>query len=181
MLLIEGHRAKHPQVGGAIPLGNLQNGRAKLVKPHADVWRIGACCGHGSILLWNGRSRGQLFCEEAKVTLRLLDRHCGPLSEVTSARIQALPVDQLEALAVGEAWLRAGGIEHKLLAVGISGAQPNQMNPHQSDYYSGLIRQGARDGAGLRRVAWPLPHGAPGELEVEGWRDRSAGREVSLG
>jgi hypothetical protein len=35
--------------------------------------------------------------------------------------------------------------------------------------------------AGLRRVAWPLPHGAPGELEVEGWRDRSAGREVSLG
>ena len=30
-------------------------------------------------------------------------------------------------------------------------------------------------------LEWPLPHGAPGELEVEGWRDRSAGREVSLG
>jgi hypothetical protein len=90
-------------------------------------------------------------------------------------------VDQLEALAVGEAWLRAGGIEHKLLAVGISGALPNPKNPQQSDFYSGLARKGARDGAGLRRVAWPLPHGAPGELEVEGWRDRSAGREVSLG
>ena len=63
------------------------------------------------------------------MTLRLLDRRCGPLSEVTTARIQALPVDQLEALAVGEAWLRAVGIEHKLLAVGICGAQPNPKNP----------------------------------------------------
>ena len=45
---------------------------------------------------------------------------------------------------------------------------------------------GERDvGAGLRRVAGPasgpLAHGAPGELEVEGWHDLSAGREVSLG
>jgi prevent-host-death family protein len=30
-------------------------------------------------------------------------------------------------------------------------------------------------------LEWPLPAGAAGELEVEGWRDRSAGREVSLG
>ena len=36
---------------------------------------------------------------EAKVTLRLLNRRCGPLSEVTTARIQALPLQQLEALA----------------------------------------------------------------------------------
>ena len=36
---------------------------------------------------------------EAAVTLRLLNRRCGPLSETTTARIQALPVEQLEALA----------------------------------------------------------------------------------
>jgi len=37
--------------------------------------------------------------EAAKVTLRLLNHRCGPLSEATTARIQALPVEQLEALA----------------------------------------------------------------------------------
>ena len=37
--------------------------------------------------------------EAAKVTLRQLNRHCGPLSEATTAQIQALPVDKLEALA----------------------------------------------------------------------------------
>ena len=36
---------------------------------------------------------------EAKVTLRLLNRRCGPLSEATTALIQALPLEQLEALA----------------------------------------------------------------------------------
>jgi predicted transposase YdaD len=41
-----------------------------------------------------GEARG-----EAKVTLRLLNRRCGPLSDATTAQIQALPVDQLEALA----------------------------------------------------------------------------------
>jgi predicted transposase YdaD len=35
---------------------------------------------------------------EAKVTLRLLNRRCGPLSEATTARIQALPLQQLESL-----------------------------------------------------------------------------------
>ena len=40
--------------------------------------------------------------EAAKVTLRLLNRRCGPLSETTTAQIQALPVEKLEALA---AWL----------------------------------------------------------------------------
>jgi hypothetical protein len=90
-------------------------------------------------------------------------------------------VDQLEALAVGEAWLRAGGIEHKLLAVGISGAQPNPKNPPSIRL---LIWSGQERGEGWSRPTprcMAVPHGAPGELEVEGWRDRSAGREVSLG
>jgi hypothetical protein len=37
--------------------------------------------------------------EAAVVTLRQLNRRCGPLSNATSARIQALPLVQLEALA----------------------------------------------------------------------------------
>jgi predicted transposase YdaD len=37
--------------------------------------------------------------EAAKMTLRQLNRRCGPLSEATTARIQALPVEKLEALA----------------------------------------------------------------------------------
>jgi predicted transposase YdaD len=37
--------------------------------------------------------------EAAKVTLRLLNRRCGPLSETTTAQIQALPVEKLESLA----------------------------------------------------------------------------------
>jgi predicted transposase YdaD len=35
---------------------------------------------------------------EAVVTLRQLNRRCGPLSDATTARIQALPLEQLEAL-----------------------------------------------------------------------------------
>jgi len=45
-----------------------------------------------------GEARGRAL-GEASVTLRLLNRRCGPLSEVTTARIQTLPVDQLEGLA----------------------------------------------------------------------------------
>ena len=37
---------------------------------------------------------------EARVTLRLLSRRCGPLSADTTAHIEALPLEQLEALAV---------------------------------------------------------------------------------
>ena len=33
------------------------------------------------------------------MTLRLLTRRCGPLSEATTARIQSLPLEQLESLA----------------------------------------------------------------------------------
>jgi hypothetical protein len=38
--------------------------------------------------------------------LRLLNRRCSPLSEATTAQIQALPVDELKDLA---AWLAANG------------------------------------------------------------------------
>ena len=41
-----------------------------------------------------GRQEG-----EAAVTLRLLNRRCSPLSDATTAQIQALPLGQLEALA----------------------------------------------------------------------------------
>ena len=51
--------------------------------------------------------------------LRLLTRRCGPLSEATTAQIQALPLEQLEALADAlldfqgpadlAAWLAANG------------------------------------------------------------------------
>ncbi len=37
--------------------------------------------------------------EAAKMTLRQLNRRCGPLSETTTAQIQALPLEQLESLA----------------------------------------------------------------------------------
>lgn len=45
-----------------------------------------------------GEARGRAL-GEATVTLRQLNRRCGPLSEATIARIQALPLEQLEALA----------------------------------------------------------------------------------
>jgi predicted transposase YdaD len=45
-----------------------------------------------------GRQEGRRD-EAAAVTIRLLNRRCGPLSGATTAQIQALPVDQLEALA----------------------------------------------------------------------------------
>jgi predicted transposase YdaD len=53
-------------------------------------------------LLDRGRQEGEArgrATEAASVTLRQLNRRCGPLSEATTARIQALPLEQLEALA----------------------------------------------------------------------------------
>ena len=44
-----------------------------------------------------------------RLRLRQLTRRCGPLSEATTARIQALPLEQLEALA--EALLDFSGPE----------------------------------------------------------------------
>jgi len=45
-----------------------------------------------------GRQEGEAQ-GEAKVTLRQLNRRCGPLTDASTARIQALPLEQLEALA----------------------------------------------------------------------------------
>lgn len=44
-----------------------------------------------------GEARGRA-AEAAALTLRLLNRRCGPLSAATTARIQALPLQQLEGL-----------------------------------------------------------------------------------
>ena len=69
-----------------------------------------------------GEARGRQEGEaqgEAKVTLRLLNRRCGRLSDATTAEIQALPLEQLEALAEalldfsGPADLTAWLEEHK--------------------------------------------------------------------
>jgi hypothetical protein len=49
-------------------------------------------------LLDRGRQEGEAR-GEAKVTLRQLNRRCGPLTTATTARIQAMPLEQLEALA----------------------------------------------------------------------------------
>ena len=48
--------------------------------------------------LAEGRQEGEAL-GEAKVTLRLLNRRCGPLSETTTTQVQALHIDKLEALA----------------------------------------------------------------------------------
>ena len=45
-----------------------------------------------------GEARGRAL-GEATVTLRLLNRRCGPISEATTARIQVLPLQQLESSA----------------------------------------------------------------------------------
>ena len=44
--------------------------------------------------LAEGRQEG-----EVSLALRLLTRRCGPLSEAATARIQSLPLEQLESLA----------------------------------------------------------------------------------
>jgi predicted transposase YdaD len=49
-------------------------------------------------LLAEGRQQGEAV-GEAKATLRLLNHRCGPLSPATTARIQALPLERLEAYA----------------------------------------------------------------------------------
>jgi predicted transposase YdaD len=46
-----------------------------------------------------GRQQGEAL-GEVKATLRLLKHRCGPLTDATTARIQALPLEQLEALGL---------------------------------------------------------------------------------
>ena len=48
--------------------------------------------------LAEGRQEGEAR-EAAKMALRQLNRRCGPLTGATTAQIQALPVEKLEALA----------------------------------------------------------------------------------
>ena len=48
--------------------------------------------------LAEGRQEGEAR-EAAKMALRQLNRRCGPLTGATTAEIQALPVEKLEALA----------------------------------------------------------------------------------
>ena len=48
--------------------------------------------------LAEGRQEGEAR-EAAKMTLRQLNRRCGPLTAATTAQIQALPLEKLEALA----------------------------------------------------------------------------------
>ena len=53
-------------------------------------------------LIEEGHQQGQAEgrrAEAASMTLRLITRRCGPLSEATTARIQALPLERLESLA----------------------------------------------------------------------------------
>ena len=45
-----------------------------------------------------GEARGRA-AEAAAMAIRQLNHRCGPLSEATTARIKALPLDQLETLA----------------------------------------------------------------------------------
>jgi predicted transposase YdaD len=49
--------------------------------------------------LQEGEARG-VARGEVKATLRQLSRICGPLDDATTARIQALPPEQLEALGL---------------------------------------------------------------------------------
>ena len=51
----------------------------------------------GRELIEEGEARGRA-AEAAAVSLRQLSRRCGPLSEATIARIQALSLAQLESL-----------------------------------------------------------------------------------
>lgn len=73
---------------GGITLEDLSQSRA-----YQEIFGLGEARGEAL-----GEARGEAR-GEAKVTLRLLARRCGPLSEATTARIQALPLEQLEALA----------------------------------------------------------------------------------
>jgi predicted transposase YdaD len=61
----------------------------------------------GRELIEEGRLEGEAL-GEAKLALRQLTVLCGPLSDATTARIQALPVAQLEALT--EALLHFSGL-----------------------------------------------------------------------
>ena len=78
-------------------------------RAYQEIFGLGEAC---------GEARGEAR-EGAKATLLLLARRCGSLSADTTARIQALPLEQLESLAEAlldftgpadlDAWLAAHG------------------------------------------------------------------------
>ena len=68
---------------GGLTLDDFTSSRA-----YREIFREGEAAGEA-----RGEARG-----EASVTLRLLNRRCGPLSAATTTRIQALPLPQLESL-----------------------------------------------------------------------------------
>jgi predicted transposase YdaD len=69
---------------GGITLEDFTKSRA-----YREIFSLGEAEGEA-----RGEARG-----EAKLTLLLLQRRCGPLSESTTSRIQAIPPEQLEELA----------------------------------------------------------------------------------
>jgi hypothetical protein len=69
---------------GGITLDDLSRSRA-----YQEIFGLGEA---------RGEARGRTQ-ELSAVTLRLLKRRCGTISAGTTARIQALPLEQLEALA----------------------------------------------------------------------------------
>lgn len=73
---------------GGITLEEFTQSRA-----YREIFGQGAAEGEA-----RGEARGRA-AEAAAVTLRQLNRRCGPLSDATTARIQALPLERLEALA----------------------------------------------------------------------------------
>ena len=93
---------------GGITIEDLSQSRA-----YQEIFGLGKARGEAL-----GEARGEAR-GEVKVTLRLLKRRCGSLSAATTARIQALPLEQLEALAEAlldftgpadlAAWLAAQG------------------------------------------------------------------------
>jgi Uncharacterized conserved protein len=79
-----------------IPTQQLRHSRAaqELIEEGRQEGRLeGHQQGHQQ-----GQAEGRR-AEAASMTLRLLTRRCGPLSEATTARIQAMPLKRLEALA----------------------------------------------------------------------------------
>jgi predicted transposase YdaD len=73
---------------GGITLDDLSRSRA-----YQEIFGLGESRGEA-----RGEARGRTQ-ELSAVTLRLLKRRCGTISAGTTARIQALPLEQLEALA----------------------------------------------------------------------------------
>ena len=74
-------------------MGGITHEDLSQSRAYQEIIGLGEACGKA-----RGKARGEAR-ESAKVALRQLARRCGPLSEATTARIQVLPLERLEALA----------------------------------------------------------------------------------